>query len=261
MRRLVWWQVSLLFAGAVGALSVTAVLLERRDRIDPSASQHQWGAGVKRERQSDVADDMVLVPGGEYLIGDESADAAGDAPPRRVQLEGFYIDRHEVTNREFRRFVQETGYLTTAEREGGAWIYRGGETDWKYFEGANWQHPLGAGSSNAETMDHPVVLVSWHDAQAYATWAGKRLPTEAEWEVAARGSKAATFPSDSILSTAPVASKDKSSSHFAHAKDASKCGRAPTVASLGRRSRWRCWSIESGRGRKCKCLAGSLAAE
>ena len=130
---------------------------------------------------------MVLVPAGEYLVGDDSPNPAKDAPRRRVSLNDFLIDRHEVTNRQFARFVEATGYLTTAEREGGAWLYRAGEKDWTHVRGADWRHPLGAGSSIEGAADHPVVLVSWYDAQAYAEWADKRLPSEWEWEVAARG--------------------------------------------------------------------------
>jgi formylglycine-generating enzyme required for sulfatase activity len=130
---------------------------------------------------------MVFVPAGVYTIGDESEEAPADAPRRRVQLAAFRIDRHEVTNRQFAEFVRATSYVTTAEREGAAWIYRAGDPDWSYVRGADWKHPLGPGSDTQRASDHPVVLVSWYDANAYAGWAGKRLPAEAEWEVAARG--------------------------------------------------------------------------
>ncbi|MCA1579648.1 MAG: formylglycine-generating enzyme family protein [Acidobacteria bacterium] len=212
------WKVLLLFAGAAGALSITALWLERNERPDSEARHYKWGDG--RATAVRVPDDMVLVSGGEYVIGDEWPDAAEDAPPRRVKLDGFYIDRHEVTNREFLRFVAETGHVTSAENEGGAWIYRGGESNWTYIEGANWRHPLGSGSSIEGAMEHPVVLVSWLDANTYARWAGKRLPTEAEWEVAARGSKAAIFPNKSISLAATVASSgDNGHAHERHARN------------------------------------------
>jgi formylglycine-generating enzyme required for sulfatase activity len=132
-----------------------------------------------------MGDDMVAVPAGTYRLGD-TAMHERDSPPRRVALAPFLLDRHEVTNRQFARFVAATGYVTTAQGEGGGWIYRGGEHDWRYVDGADWRHPLGPGSSIAGGESYPVVLVSWHDAEAYARWAAKRLPGEWEWEAAAR---------------------------------------------------------------------------
>ncbi|HEV8628807.1 MAG TPA: SUMF1/EgtB/PvdO family nonheme iron enzyme [Thermoanaerobaculia bacterium] len=129
---------------------------------------------------------MATIPGGVYRLGGGSGDAGRGAAPREIALAPFRIDRHEVTNRQFARFVAATGYRTTAEREGGGWVFRGGTRDWQYVAGADWRHPLGPGSSLAGGGEYPAVLVSWYDARAFSGWTGGRLPSEWEWEAAAR---------------------------------------------------------------------------
>ena len=143
---------------------------------------------------------MRLIPGGTYLQGspgwvldwlDRDAQAfprdwfADETPPTETTLEPYLMDRYPVTVREFARFVDATGYRTDAERAGYGLVY--GASYWAEREGAAWCRPGGYGTGVHGYADHPVVHISWADATAYADWAGKRLPTEAEWELAGRG--------------------------------------------------------------------------
>lgn len=130
---------------------------------------------------------MVFVPGGRTRIG--SDDGNGDeAPVFRASVRPFFMDKHPVTVAEFRGFVEATGYITDAERFGEGGVFDAESRSWKLVEGATWRHPFGPRGRGAPD-DHPVTQVSWTDAVAYADWAGKRLPTEVEWEHAARGGR------------------------------------------------------------------------
>jgi formylglycine-generating enzyme required for sulfatase activity len=172
------------------------------------------GDGIKGPR------DMVWVPGGDFLMGsDHKLAQRNERPAHNVRVHGFWMDRTHVTNAQFAAFVRATGHVTTAERKPdwdtlkaqlppgtprppesalvpGAMVFVGTDRPvplndysqwWAYVPGADWRHPQGPGSSIMGKDDHPVVQISYEDALAYAKWAGKRLPTEAEWEFAARG--------------------------------------------------------------------------
>lgn len=145
-----------------------------------------------------VPEGMVYVPGGRTLIGDDTGDEHDHAPHGRhngsskpvfwADVEAFFLDKHPVTVAQFGQFVEATGYVTQAERFGDAAVMDEVTMNWGLVRGANWRFPFGP-NGPAAPVDHPVTQVSWHDAVAYCTWAGKRLPTEVEWEHAARGAR------------------------------------------------------------------------
>lgn len=144
----------------------------------------------QKKRLTGQREAMVDIPRGPFLMGSDHGEPA-ERPVHRVVLSAFSIDRFETTNAEFAAFVSATGYVTDSERSGVGWDWGG---KWREIKGANWRHPHGPASSIQGLERHPVVQVSWNDAQAYCRWRGKRLPTEAEWERAARGSGDRTYP-------------------------------------------------------------------
>ena len=170
-----------------------AAMRELLARLDGSAAPPRPRPSRRIHEKTGI--ELIRIPAGPFLYGSSNVDTMArdnEKPQRTIDLPEYWIGRYPVTNARFARFVQAKGYRTTAEQQGSGWAWTGGK--WDEVKGADWRHPRGPESSIDGKDEHPVVQVSWDDAKAFCDWAGLALPTEEQWEKAARGTDGLVWP-------------------------------------------------------------------
>ncbi len=154
---------------------------------NPVQSEKQVKIPSEEHKSIGTENEMIYFEGGTFFMGSEDG-LPNERPVHKVKIEPYYIDKNPVTVSQFRQFVENTGFKTEAEKFGDSGVFNLEKQTWELLPGTSWRKPFGPSGPDAMD-DHPVTHVSWNDAVAYAEWAGKRLPTEAEWEYAARSGK------------------------------------------------------------------------